>query len=109
MIPTHYKILAVLLVVGAMLTGAFLFGVDYQKGKQAKQEKKIIITQVEDHNEDIISLEEHSRDIAKLEKQFEASLRAIPRVKPSPDCPVLDYERMYNETITTVNSVRVED
>lgn len=78
-------------------------------GKQAKQEVKIITTQVEDHNDDLISLAEHSAEIEQMARQYEAALRAIPRVHATSDCPVSELKRVYNEAIASVNSMRIPD
>ncbi len=109
MIPIHYKIIAVLIFAAASYSGAFFFGVDYQKGKQAKKEVKVIYKKVKDHNEDIISLEKHTAIIAQKQAEYKKSLDDISLVDSSSDCPVSDLERVYNSTIDAANSVHFED
>ena len=87
MIPTHYKILAVLFVVGAMLTGAFFFGVDYQKGRQAKKEVKVIEEKIEDHNEDDKAIAETARTVEKKKIIYRDKIIYLPATVVDADCP----------------------
>jgi hypothetical protein len=109
MIPMQYKFLAAIVAIGVILSGTFLFGVDYQKGKEAKKTVKIIKAEVEDHNEDTISLEKHTAIIAQKQKEYQASLDSIPLVDNSITCGISSYERVYNEAIASVNSMHFEN
>ena len=107
MIPTHYKIIAAVLIIGASLSSAFLFGINYQKGKQAKQEVKVIKEQVENHNEDVKTLKKNTVDVIKKQAEHKKSLDRIPLVVPDIPCP--DYSNVWNETITITNQLRFEN
>jgi hypothetical protein len=109
MIPLQYKFLAALLAIGAILSGAFLFGVDYQKGKQAKKEVKIIIKEVINSNEDSISQQKHTNDIAKIQKSHEKELRELRLVVGGDICAIGDIERLWNEAAIVANSYVVEN
>jgi len=102
MIPIHFKLAAAVV----MLSGAFWFGMDYQKGKQAKKEVKVIVKQVENHASDIKSLEKDTKKIAELERQLARSLADVRTVDVSITCPVRQLEQLHNETISAVNSMR---
>ena len=109
MIPMQYKFLAAIVAIGVILSGTFLFGVDYQKGKEAKKEVKIIKAEVEDHNEDTISQQKHTNDIAKIQKSHEKELRKLRLVVSGNTCAVGDIERLWNEAAIVANSYVVEN
>lgn len=109
MIPIQYKIIAAVLFAVLYTGGSFLFGVDYQKGKEAVKDNKIIIADVGNHNEDVISLEKHTAIIAKKQAEYKKSLDSIPLAVPDIDCDISGLERVYNETIEAANSVHFEN
>ena len=108
MIPTHYKIIAAVLIIGASLSSAFLFGINYQKGKQAKQEVKVIKEQVENHNEDVKTLKKDSANVIKKQAEHKKSLDRIPLVVPSVACDS-GHNQLWNEAITLTNNLHFEN
>jgi predicted negative regulator of RcsB-dependent stress response len=80
-----------------------------QSGKNAKKEIQVIIEKVDNHNEDIITLAKHSETIAKMEREFERSIRAIPRVNTINNCSVDEFKRVYNEANRAANSMSIEN
>jgi len=92
-----------------MISGAFWFGMDYQKGKQAKKEVKIIVKQVENHASDVKSLEKDTKKIAALKGRLVLALAGVRIVDNTIDCPIDEYERVYNNSRTIVNSMHRPD
>ena len=103
------KIYVVIGLIVSIAASCFWAGYQVASGKVAKQEKKIIIDQVENHNEDIISLEAHTAKITELEKRYQEKLSRIPSVPVDIDCPVDDFKRVWDEASAIANSVHIED
>ena len=81
-------------------------GYQVQSGKEAKKDIKIITKEVENHNEDLISLSEHNKRVKQIQGAYEKKLQNIPLIDSSADCPIGDHERMHNEAIRAANNVR---
>lgn len=99
------RILISLVVVGSMLSGAFWFGMSYQRGLQAKKEVKVIVKQVENHASDAKSLEKDTKKIAALKGQLVLALANVRVVDNTISCPVDELQRVYDDSRTIVNSM----
>lgn len=96
------------IILGVAASG-FWAGYQIASGKAAKQENKIIIEQVENHNEDIISLEAHTAKVNALENEYKERLARIPSVPIDTHCPIDDFKRVWDEATAIANSVHIED
>ena len=96
-------------IIIAIATSSFTIGYKLATGNVAKKEVKVITANIEDYNEDAKIIKTHAKYVAKLQKQHEEELANIPLVYIHSDCSTSDFERLWNETISTSNKLSVEN
>ena len=107
--PKLFAVLAIIALLSGIGSGIYYVGYLNGVASEVKKDKKVLIAEVEDHNEDVISLKEHTAIIAEKQKQYKKSLENISLVDNSIPCPVVDLERVYNETIKAANSMHFQN
>lgn len=112
MIPGIDKLsvkLGLVLAILTLLVGFAKWGYDaiYQAGvdsvtaEVAVETTEILVNEIEDQNEDTISLQTHRIEVENLKKQLQKANERVPGVDTSVGCPVSEFERMWNETSFT--------
>lgn len=93
MIPIQYK----LMIGAAMLVGAFLFGVKYEKGQNAIDEVKVVTELVDDQNKDIVEIAENEKVMEKVRVEYKERIVYLPAIPTDSDCPVDQSTELRNE------------
>lgn len=76
-------------------------GADSVRAEKAEEVVEVLIDEVENHNEDTISLQEHNRIVENAKATAKRNNSRVARVGDSVVCPVDEFERMWHETTFT--------
>jgi hypothetical protein len=73
-------------------------------GKQAKQDFKIITTEVEEYNNALSIIAKNAKNAAKESREYQKRMEAIP-LPVLADCDYSDVERLHNEAAAITNQM----
>lgn len=95
--------------MASIFAAGLWLGYQYATGKEAKKDIKIITNELENHNEDLISLQEHTRLIEETKRQAQKRNEGIPRVDTDIVCPISEHERMWNQAVRNANPMPIQN
>lgn len=70
-------------------------------GKEAKKDVKVITNEIKNHNADTKALQKHTIEVQTRKVKAQDANKRIERNPVPVDCPVDEFERLWNETTFT--------
>lgn len=104
-----YKLLAGVGIAAAIFASGIGIGWKLNAGKEAEEDLNIVTEEVENHNEDVITLQAHTVEIENYKRKLAEANSRIPTIDSTIDCPVSEFERMWNQAVTNTNTMRITD